>query len=85
MMLNILVVSKISVYQFRENILQWNVTFYPEKITYVLPFCGGLSGSHNWPFPRSTTGDFKRLRIDAIQNKFTSIRVAVHLSSIQLT
>ena len=81
-MLNILVVSKISVYQFRENILQWNVTFYPEKIPYVLPFCGGLSGSHNWPFPRSTTGDFKRLRIDAIQNKFTSIRVAVHLSSI---
>lgn len=46
-MLNILVVSNISVYQFQENILQWNVTVYPEIITYVLPFCGGLSGSHN--------------------------------------
>jgi len=54
-----LVVLNISIYQFQENILQWNVTVYPEIITYVLPLCGGLSGSHNWPFPRSTTRDFK--------------------------
>ena len=46
-MLNILVVSNISVYQFRDNILQWNVTVYPEIFTHVLLFCGGLSGSHN--------------------------------------
>lgn len=44
-MLNILVVSNISVYQFQENTLQWNVTVHPEIFTHVLPFCGGLSGS----------------------------------------
>ena len=58
---------------------------YPEIFTHVLLFCGGLSGSHNWPFPRSTTSDFKWLRIDAILNTFTSIRETVHLSPIQLT